>query len=58
MSQTAPSLLLLIPAYNEESRIGPVLEGYAEYFFRHYPGRFQLVVVLNGCRDNTNTAGS
>lgn len=53
MPLTAPSLLLLIPAYNEESRIGPVLEGYAEYFFHHYPGKFQLVVVLNGCRDNT-----
>jgi glycosyltransferase involved in cell wall biosynthesis len=53
MSQTAPSLLLLIPAYNEEQRIGPVLEAYAQYFGQHYPGQFQLVVVLNGCTDNT-----
>lgn len=53
MNRTAPSLLLLIPAYNEEERIGPVLREYAEYFARHYPGRFELVVVLNGCRDNT-----
>lgn len=45
--------MLLIPAYNEESRIGPVLDEYAEYFARHHPGRFRLVVVLNGCRDNT-----
>jgi len=50
---TAPSLLLLIPAYNEEARIGPVLAAYCEHFIRHYPGRFRLVVVLNGCRDNT-----
>jgi glycosyltransferase involved in cell wall biosynthesis len=48
-----PSLLLLIPAYNEERRIGPVLRSYAQYFPRHYEGKFQLVVVLNGCRDNT-----
>jgi len=48
-----PSLLLLIPAYNEEARIEPVLRAYAEYFTRHYSGRFQLLVVLNGCRDNT-----
>lgn len=48
-----PSLLLLIPAYNEEQRIGPVLRRYAEYFRRGYKGAFQLVVVLNGCRDNT-----
>jgi glycosyltransferase involved in cell wall biosynthesis len=53
VAQTAPSLLLLIPAYNEEQRIGPVLAGYGEYFQRHYPGPFQLVVVLNGCVDDT-----
>lgn len=50
---TEPKLLLLIPAYNEERRIGPVLRGYAEYFQTHYQGEFRLVVVLNGCRDNT-----
>jgi len=48
-----PSLLLLIPAYNEERRIGPVLEEYARYFQNSYAGKFQLVVILNGCRDNT-----
>lgn len=47
------SLLLLIPAYNEEQRIGPVLHEFAAYFEREFPERFQLVVVLNGCRDNT-----
>lgn len=49
-----PSLLLLIPAYNEEHRIDPVLRDYGTYFKTNYTGRFQLVVVLNGCRDNTN----
>ena len=48
-----PSLLLLIPAYNEEARIEPVLREYATFFGRNYPGDFQLIVVLNGCRDNT-----
>jgi glycosyltransferase involved in cell wall biosynthesis len=48
-----PSLLLLIPAYNEEERIGPVLCRYAAFFRQHYSGRFEIVVVLNGCRDNT-----
>ena len=48
-----PSLLLLIPAYNEERRIEPVLREYAQYFQKEYQGKFQLVVVLNGCRDNT-----
>jgi glycosyltransferase involved in cell wall biosynthesis len=50
---TSPSLFLLIPAYNEERRIAPVLRDYARYFQEQYQGKFQLVVVLNGCRDNT-----
>ena len=50
---TEPSLLLLIPAYNEERRIEPVLRDYARYFKEHYQGKFQLVVVLNGCNDDT-----
>jgi glycosyltransferase involved in cell wall biosynthesis len=50
---TESSLLLLIPAYNEETRIEPVLREYGRYFQEHYQGKFQLVVVLNGCRDNT-----
>lgn len=48
-----PSLLLLIPAYNEETRIEPVLREFGHYFRENYHGKFQLVVVLNGCRDNT-----
>lgn len=50
---TEPSLLLLIPAYNEEARIEPVLREFAQYFKDNYRGKFSLVVVLNGCRDNT-----
>ena len=53
MPSTEPSLLLLIPAYNEEERIGPVLREFGNYYRTNYPGRFELVVVLNGCRDNT-----
>ncbi len=53
MQVTAPSLLLLIPAYNEERRIEPVLRDYARYFQEQYRGKFQMVVVLNGCRDDT-----
>ena len=53
MRVSEPSLLLLIPAYNEESRIEPVLRDYSRYFQEHYHGKFELVVLLNGCRDNT-----
>lgn len=48
-----PSVLLLIPAYNEEERIGPMLRDYADYFRENYAGEFRAVVVLNGCRDDT-----
>ena len=48
-----PSLLILIPAYNEERRIEPVLRDYAQFFGKNYSGKFQIVVVLNGCTDNT-----
>ena len=44
---------MLIPAYNEELRIEPVLRDYARFFRENYSGKFQLTVVLNGCRDNT-----
>jgi dolichol-phosphate mannosyltransferase len=47
------SLLILIPAYNEERRIEPTLRDYARFFQEHYRGKFQMVVVLNGCTDNT-----
>ena len=53
MTQPEPSLLLLVPAYNEQNRIEPVLVAFAEYFRDQYHGKFQLVVVLNGCRDDT-----
>ena len=53
VNDKSPNLVLLIPAYNEEQRIEPVLREYAEYFSVHYHGNFHIVVVLNGCRDNT-----
>jgi len=53
VTQPSPSLLLLIPAYNEEKRIEPTLRDYAQFFRGNYQGKFQLVVVLNGCRDDT-----
>ena len=46
-------LVILVPAYNEEGRIGPTLEAYGAYFKTHYRREHQILVVLNGCRDNT-----
>ena len=47
------SLLILIPAHNEENRIEPALRDYAHFFQKNYHGKFQIVVVLNGCTDDT-----
>lgn len=46
-------ITLIIPAYNEEKRIAPTLQAYAEYFDSQYGEQYDLLVVLNGCRDNT-----
>ena len=53
MPEPSPSLLLLIPAYNEEKRIEPVLREFAGFFGQHYTGPFRIVVILNGCVDDT-----
>lgn len=53
MNAESSSLLILIPAYNEEARIEPVLREYAAYFREHYGTRYSIVVVLNGCVDHT-----
>ncbi|MFA4887218.1 MAG: dolichyl-phosphate beta-glucosyltransferase [Candidatus Nanoarchaeia archaeon] len=46
-------LSIVIPAYNEEKRIGKTLDSYLTYFTKHYKKDYELIVVLNGCRDNT-----
>lgn len=53
MTTADPDLLILVPAYNEEQRVEPVLRDYVQYFRREYAGKFQMVVVLNGCVDDT-----
>ncbi len=45
--------ILMIPAHNEQDRLPPTLVQFAEYARAHYGGDFTLLVVLNGCSDNT-----
>jgi len=51
MKNRKVKLSVIIPAYNEEDRIGKTLEDFCSFL----RGRidFELIVVLNGCRDNT-----
>ena len=54
--ETKPSALalsIIIPAYNEEHRLGPTLEAYAAEFGPRHGDAWELLVVLNGCTDGT-----
>lgn len=53
LRMSLPSILVLIPACNEEGRIGPTLNHYAAHFRDHYDGQLEIVVVINGCHDDT-----
>ena len=44
---------IVIPAHNEEGRIGPTLRAYADEFHAAHADRWELVVALNGCTDGT-----
>lgn len=46
-------LSIIIPAHNEEKRIEITLKDYASFFQKKYKNNFEIIVVLNGCRDNT-----
>ncbi len=46
------SLSIVIPAYNEEKRIGHTLKAYLDFFSKHWK-RFEIIVVTDGCGDNT-----
>lgn len=41
-------LSIVIPAYNEQDRIGTILEQYCEYFSRKYKSRFEIIVAVEG----------
>lgn len=43
------NMCIIIPAYNEAERIGFTIDQYAEYFNK----RADILVVMNGCTDNT-----
>ncbi len=49
-------LSIIIPAYNEEKRISRTLDHYARYYGeleQQHELTTEIVVVLNGCKDNT-----
>ncbi|HXQ25052.1 MAG TPA: dolichyl-phosphate beta-glucosyltransferase [Candidatus Acidoferrales bacterium] len=55
MSQTAPELSIIIPAYNEEKRLGRALARIRDYFASRPvgPGGIEILVVDDGSTDGT-----
>lgn len=46
-------ITIIIPAYNEQERIGNTLEEYGKYYQNHYLNNHEIIIVLNGCKDET-----
>ncbi len=46
-------LSIVIPAYNEERRLGPMLDAYVPFFEARYGDQVEFIIVANGCRDRT-----
>jgi len=55
MSNAAPELSIIIPAYNEEKRLGRTLARIRDYFAGHAPGLdgIEIVIVDDGSADGT-----
>jgi len=51
--QSTPHITIIIPAYNEEKRIAETLLRYGTYYNKQYRNRYDILVVLNGCKDKT-----
>jgi dolichyl-phosphate beta-glucosyltransferase len=52
-STLSPQLSIIIPAYNEEKRIGATLHNWTTYLDRHFPNNYEILVVMDGCEDGT-----
>ena len=46
-------LSIVVPAYNEEARLGRMLEAYLSFFSGRYGSDFELIVSVNGSTDRT-----
>lgn len=48
-------LSIVVPAYNEESRLPPMLDAYLDFFVPRYGDDVEFVVVVNGSTDRTES---
>jgi glycosyltransferase involved in cell wall biosynthesis len=48
-----PRLSVVIPAFNEETRIGGTLSDWMKFLNKHYLGKYEILVIMDGCTDQT-----
>jgi dolichyl-phosphate beta-glucosyltransferase len=48
-------LSIVVPAYNEQDRLPPMLDAYLPYFDEHLPGEYELIISVNGSSDATES---
>ncbi len=53
IKNTKPLVSIIIPAYNEEKRLAKTLDIYLDYFTKKYSSNYEILVILNGCKDRT-----
>ena len=53
MAQSAPHLTIVIPAYQEEQRLGPTLDRLCDYLANRPAGEIEVIVVSGGSTDGT-----
>lgn len=48
-----PRVSVVIPAFNEETRIGNTLSEWMRFLDEHYFGSYEILVIMDGCTDQT-----
>jgi dolichyl-phosphate beta-glucosyltransferase len=46
-------LSVIIPAYNEETRLPVMLDESVDYLAKHFDNKFEIIVVDDGSKDKT-----
>lgn len=58
MANDLPIISLIIPAHNEERRLPRTLDRYEQALRDRYGNNFEIIVVANGCEDETARVAS